>query len=263
MDEMILQIVNELQIELKDDTEFDIDVLLLKVTDAARDVRSARRYPKSYSEDRIIADLTGYYSVIKSVARYDYNMIGAEGQTSNTENGVSRTWMRREKLFAEVTPLCRFQRGEDMRVVKRNKQKMFYALYSGSQTVYERDEDGNIIYIEVDGEQVPVEIGTMEASYSEPVEFCANIASNLSQVRMASWGVDQSSIYSEITCDKGYLPIDIGTIIWRESTITYEDEENKIPKQSSCDYTVTGKMTEGLTEDRFLLQRNTSDSGVK
>lgn len=166
-----------------------------------------------------------------------------------------------------------------------NKQNMYYSLYSGTFPVYEKDEDGFPLYIEVDGERVPVEAGTQEARYSTPVPFRANINSELNEMHVRAWGVDQSSIYSEIVCQKDYLPLEIGAIIWRQSPIEFESAENqwitdegdryivlktddyivanngqKIPRQSSADYTVVGIRTEGLTEDWFLLQKASSDS---
>ena len=146
------------------------------------------------------------------------------------------------------------------RTARINKQNMFYSLFGGTKPVYERDSDGNIIYIEVDGEQVPVEAGTQEAEYGTPVPFEANIDSQLNEMHIRAWGVDQSSIYSEIVCQKGYLPLEIGAIIWRTSEIEWEDLEQTIPHQASADYTVVGIRTEGLTEDWFLLQKNSSDN---
>lgn len=146
-----------------------------------------------------------------------------------------------------------------MRTLRKNRQRMFYSLYKSEETVYETDEDGNIKYMEIDGVQVPIEVGTREAHYDTPVEFKANIHSELNEMHLKSYGVDQSSIYSEIIVEKGKLPLKIGTIIWRESEIIYEDEEQTNPKQSSADYTVVGIMTESLHTDSYLLQRNSTE----
>lgn len=146
-----------------------------------------------------------------------------------------------------------------MRTLRKNRQRMFYSLYKSAEPIYEKDEDGNIKYMEIDGVQVPIEVGTREAHYDTPVEFKANIHSELNEMHLKSYGVDQSSIYSEIIVEKGKLPLKIGTIIWKESEIIYEDEEQTTPKQSSADYTVKGVMTEALHEDYYLLQRNSTE----
>ena len=173
------------------------------------------------------------------------------------------------------------------RMALTNKQNMYYSLYGGTVPVYETDENGMPLFIEVDGELVKVEAGTTEAKYSMPVPFSANISSQLNEMHTRAWGVDQSSIYSEIVCQKGYLPLEIGAIIWRTSPIDYDKlpddwltdhegayltvdndgitylyatNDQKMPHQASSDYTVVGIRTEGLTEDWFLLQKNSSDS---
>lgn len=146
-----------------------------------------------------------------------------------------------------------------MRTLRKNRQRMFYSLYKAEEEVYQTDKDGNIEYMEIDGVQVPISVGTREAHYDTPVEFKANIHSELNEMHLKSYGVDQSSIYSEIIVEKGKLPLKIGTIIWRESEIIYEDEEQTTPKQSSADYTVKGVMTEALHEDYYLLQRNSTE----
>ena len=59
-----------------------------------------------------------------------------------------------------------------MRSLKKNKQPFYCATYNAEKKVYDRDEDGNIKYIEIDGEKIPVEIGT-EPGYNDPVLFYA------------------------------------------------------------------------------------------
>ena len=146
-----------------------------------------------------------------------------------------------------------------MRLPKRDKQNMYYSNFVETHEEYQRDENGDIIYDEIDGEQVPVEVGNEKQVFATPVKFRASISSNLNEMHIKSWGCDQSSIYSELCVPKGYLPLKIGAIIWRTSEIEWEDENHTIPKASSSDYTVCGLMDEGLTEDLFLLKRNSSD----
>ena len=91
--------------------------------------------------------------------------------------------------------------------LRSNKQKMKYSLFVSSTQEYELDEDGNIVYVEVDGEMIPVKVGETEEHYATPVDFKACITSELNELHMKAFGVDQSSIYSTLTCKKGYLPL--------------------------------------------------------
>lgn len=132
---------------------------------------------------------------------------------------------------------------------------MFYALVDGVKPVYEKNADGTIKYVEVDGEQVPVKTGDYETKYSKPVEFRANISSTLASAAFKPFGIDNSANMATICCNKDYLPLEIGAIIWRKSKIRYEDEEETIPDSSNADFVVKGIATEGLTNDLYLLQR--------
>lgn len=146
-----------------------------------------------------------------------------------------------------------------MMTLRSNKQKMKYSLFVSSTQEYELDEDGNIVYVEVDGEMIPVKVGETEEHYATPVDFKACITSELNELHMKAFGVDQSSIYSTLTCKKGYLPLEAGTLIWRESKVEWEDEAQTIPKADSADYTVCGVMLEGLEVDLYLLQRKSNE----
>lgn len=96
------EIIAELSIELQGEPTFNADILAVKVKNAIREVRKARNYPKSYTEENIQQDLHDYFSNIRNIALYDYNQIGAEFQSSASENSVSRSWVDRDKLFDGV-----------------------------------------------------------------------------------------------------------------------------------------------------------------
>ena len=150
-----------------------------------------------------------------------------------------------------------------MRTLRKNKQKMYYSLYSTTSEIYE--QEGTSVKTIIDqetGELIPVSTGTLKPVYAPPVGFEANITSNLKKLHIEAYGVDQSAIYSEIMVQKGLVPLKVGSIIWRENPIVWEDEENRIPYQPSSDYTVMGLLTEYQNYDFYLLQRNTPEGSV-
>ena len=102
------EILDDLTSELSRDSGFDALILKPKVDNALKEVLRARKYPMSYSEEQINSDLSNYYSNIRSIALYDYNIVGAEFQQSHSENGISRTFCSREKLFNGIIPIARF-----------------------------------------------------------------------------------------------------------------------------------------------------------
>ena len=96
-----------------DDTTSDVVVFDRKednplieqlIKQAAEDVRAKRNYPDSYTDEMIAEDLKKHQSVIVNLAVYDHSQAGEEFMTSFSENGVSRTWRDREKLFVGVFP---------------------------------------------------------------------------------------------------------------------------------------------------------------
>lgn len=99
-----------------------------------------------------------------------------------------------------------------MRSLKKNKQKLYYATYSDEIPVYETDENGKIKYTEVDGELIPIPIGTM-AGYNEPVIFYANISAGKGDVQADVFGssVDYSRTISTCSMD---CPITKLTRLW-------------------------------------------------
>lgn len=104
---IVSTIVADLTIELKNETDFDSEMLEVKVSNALREVRRARDYPESYSEEMIIKDLNNYYTNIRSIALYDYTKIGAEGQTRYSADGESIHYLNRDKLFTGIIPIAR------------------------------------------------------------------------------------------------------------------------------------------------------------
>lgn len=102
------EIVSDLKIELQDDDDFNDSILAVKVKNAIKEIKSARMYPDSYKDEKIIKDLSdNYYSYIVSLARYDYNQTGAEGQSSHSEGDTTRTWVDRNSLFNGIAPFVK------------------------------------------------------------------------------------------------------------------------------------------------------------
>lgn len=134
-----------------------------------------------------------------------------------------------------------------------NRQKMFYAKQIGQVPVYDTDEDGNLKYIDVDGNKVPIETGEYTTGYDVPVPFYSSISNKLSESLIKEFGVDNSTNFVQIVDDKGNLPLSVGDLVWKESAVQYKAA---MVDKTNCDYIVKGVADEGLTVDLFLLQKN-------
>lgn len=101
------ELIADLTTELSKEETFDSSILTQKVVSAIREVKKARKYPFYYTETQIQKDLYEFYPNIRNIALYDYNLTGAEGEITHSENGVSRSYADRNSLFNGVIPLTR------------------------------------------------------------------------------------------------------------------------------------------------------------
>ena len=84
------------------------DVLAVKVKAVVRELLNIRNYENSGMTDtEIEQDINRYYTQCMNVARYDYNQLGAEGEDSHTENGISRKYIERGRLWSGVVPFAK------------------------------------------------------------------------------------------------------------------------------------------------------------
>lgn len=108
LEELQEEIVADLTTELQGDDDFNASILAVKVKNAIKEIKSARMYPSSYTDEKIIKDLSNnYYSSIINLARYDYNQVGVEGQSAYSEGDTSRTWVDRNSLFNGIAPFVK------------------------------------------------------------------------------------------------------------------------------------------------------------
>lgn len=77
------------------------------ISQAEADIRAKRIYPKSYTEEKIAADMKKFQSVVVNLVVYDRSQAGENFMASYSENGVSRTWRDREDLFVGVFPFAK------------------------------------------------------------------------------------------------------------------------------------------------------------
>lgn len=95
---------------LADEAQADLlseNLLKAKIKSAYREVKAARRYPSTYSDEQIESDMLNFYSNVEDIARYDYNAVGSEGMTSYSADGTSIHYRDRDKLFYGVYPIAR------------------------------------------------------------------------------------------------------------------------------------------------------------
>lgn len=84
--------------------------LFLLVDSLLDEYKTKRNYPDYFTEEQIDEDVTKYFKCKLSyfsmkVIPALVGKIGAEGQISHSENGISRTW-ESDAWFTDVIPYC-------------------------------------------------------------------------------------------------------------------------------------------------------------
>ena len=107
MESLLNEILEDLGNELElSEGDSKIAALTSKIRNAIREVRLKRNYPEHFTKEQIVKDLQKHYSNIRELALYDFNQVGAEGQTSHNENGTNRTWKSRNDCLIGVFAYC-------------------------------------------------------------------------------------------------------------------------------------------------------------
>lgn len=144
-----------------------------------------------------------------------------------------------------------------MRSLKKNKQRLFYALQDGQAPIYETDENGNILYYEdKDGNKISLETGETEVGYGKAVEFFGNIAMSGGEVKSEEYGIDVSQYDAILLMNKGELPIDETSLIWFESAVGYKDTAETIVDGNTADFRVLA-VKPSLNVTKYVLGRIT------
>lgn len=141
-----------------------------------------------------------------------------------------------------------------MRLLRKNMQPMKYSLQDGRAPIYETDENGDIVYIEVEGKKVPVETGEYETGYSYPVDFMGNISMSGGEAEAKEFGMDIGDFDAVIVLEKDAVQLTETSIIWHTSPVKYKDEQNTIVDSKSADYAVK-RVSPSLNFTKVLLQR--------
>ena len=108
IDELKESVIEGLATELESDPDFSAEILEQKVDNVINEVKLARRYAQAgYSDEQIETDIVNYISNIRNISLYDYNQSGIDFQTNSQENGTSRSFMSRHRLFYGIIPLAK------------------------------------------------------------------------------------------------------------------------------------------------------------
>ena len=146
-----------------------------------------------------------------------------------------------------------------------NKQAMKYSQQGQRITIYEKDDEGNILYegytdnegnfipyLDDDGNKIPKIIGEV-IGFSKPVDFKANIAFSGGEAKVEEFGFDTADYDAIILTDRNKFPLKKGDLIWLDSEVEFTDEENEVVDETSADFTIVG-IKPALKSTKYVLK---------
>ena len=89
------------------DQKEDNPLLEQLIKQVTNEVMNRRMYPSNYTQEQIDEDIKKFESTIVNAVVYDRSQAGESFMQSYSENGVSRTWTDRDKLFKDVYPFVK------------------------------------------------------------------------------------------------------------------------------------------------------------
>lgn len=144
-----------------------------------------------------------------------------------------------------------------------NKQAMKYSLQGQAVTIYERDDDGNILYegytdtegnfipyLDDEGNKIP-KVLEEKTGFSEPVDFKANISFSGGEAQSKEYGFDTADFDAILMTDRNMLPIQKGDLIWLNSKPTYTSDS--LVNETSADFTIVG-IKPALYSTKYMLK---------
>lgn len=104
---MEIDILADVRTYLGDEvSEQDNPVLLILINRAIRKVCS-KRYPYEYTDIEKEKAVSKYRDVVFDAAVYYWVKQGSEGQSSHSENGISRGYQNEDDLYFDVVPMAK------------------------------------------------------------------------------------------------------------------------------------------------------------
>lgn len=140
-----------------------------------------------------------------------------------------------------------------------NKQAMKYSLQGQEVAIYERDEDGNILYytdsdgnpyLDDNGNKIP-KVLEEKVGFSEPVDFKASISFSGGEAQTKEYGFNTADFDAVLLTDREKYPLQKGDLIWLNNEPTYTDEG--LIDETTADFTVVG-VKPALKSTKYMLK---------
>ena len=151
-----------------------------------------------------------------------------------------------------------------MRTSRKNKVDLLYSLQGDTVPIYEVDSEGNVVYEEIDGAQVPLETGESFTGYDEPIGFKGNLQFYTGWNYPGVWGITLGNADAILLMDNNELPINETSMIWYKSipetkeVQVYDTEQQTMVTKvvvdpESADFSIS-RIIPSLNQIRYILK---------
>ena len=148
-------------------------------------------------------------------------------------------------------------------MLDNNKQSMKYSLQGTIITIYEKDDEGNILYegyndsdgnfipyLDDNGNKIP-KVLEEKKGFSEPVSFKASIAFSGGEAQSQEYGFDTADFDAVLLTNKKKYPFEKGTLIWLDSEPIHTSDG--LVDETSADFTIVG-IKPALYSTKYMLK---------
>lgn len=144
-----------------------------------------------------------------------------------------------------------------------NKQAMKYSLQGQTVTIYERDDDGNILYegytdtegnfipyLDDGGNKIP-KVLEEKTGFSKPEDFEASISFSGGEAQSKEYGFDTADFDAILLTDRNEFPLKKGGLIWLDNEPTHTSDG--LVDETSADFTIVG-IKPALCSTKYMLK---------
>ncbi len=140
-----------------------------------------------------------------------------------------------------------------------NKQAMKYSLQGQTLTIYERDDDGNILYytdndgepyLDSEGNKIP-KVLEEKTGFSKPEDFEASISFSGGEAQSKEYGFDTADFDAILLTDRNEFPLKKGDLIWLDNEPTHTSDG--LVDETSADFTIVG-IKPALCSTKYMLK---------
>ena len=151
-----------------------------------------------------------------------------------------------------------------MMTLRQNKTAMKYATYITNSPIYDKDEDGNVLYFtDMEGNRYPMDTGEYADAYGDVEDMYANISMSGGEAEAVEYGLSVSDYQAVLVTDRNAYTLKEGDYIWVNSPVEYEYNGEEVELPIKGGEKVTAKVVRVESADYQVMKKSDSKNFTK